>query len=72
MKKLMAHAASAAAQKTELTCPSFEMVKQEIERIMSDRHLTFRGALALVKREHRFRDLAGQLGFGASESEVAR
>ena len=71
MKKFMAHAASAAAQKTELTCPSFEMVKQEIERIMREQNLTLRRAIALAKRDHRFHDLAERLGFGASESEVA-
>ena len=71
MKKFMAHAASAAAQRTELTCPSFETVKQEIERIMRDQHLTFRGAIAFAKRGHRFRELAERLGFGANESEVA-
>ena len=63
-------AASAAVQKTELTCPSFETVKHEIERIMRDQHLTLRGAIALAKRDHRFRDLAERLGFGANESEV--
>jgi len=68
----MAHAASAAAQKTTMSCPSFETVKQEIERIMREQHLTLRGALTLVKRDHRFRDLAERLGFGASESGVAR
>ena len=64
-------AASAAAQKTELTCPSFETVKHEIERIMRDQHLTLRGAIALAKRDHRFRDLAERLGFGACGREVA-
>ena len=64
-------AASAAAQKTELTCPSFEAVRQEVERIMREQHLTLRGAIALAKRDHRFRELAEQLGFGANESEVA-
>ena len=64
-------AASAAAQKTTMSCPSFEMVKQEIERIMRDQHLTFRGAIALAKRDHRFRELAEQLGFGACGREVA-
>ena len=29
-------AATAAAQKTKISCPSFETVKQEIERIMRD------------------------------------
>ena len=71
MKKLMAHAVKAAAQKTKVSCPSFETVKQEVERIMREQHLTLRGALALVKREHRFRDLAERLGFGAREKEVA-
>jgi len=64
-------AVNAAAQKTKMTCPSFETVKQEIERIMRKRHLTLRGAIAFAKRGHRFRDLAERLGFGASESEVA-
>ena len=71
MKKFMAHAASAAAQRTELACPSFETVKHEIECIMRDQHLTFRGAIALAKRDHRFRELAEQLGFGACGREVA-
>ena len=71
MKKTMAYAANAAAQKTKISCPSFETVKQEIERIMRDQHLTFRGAIALVKRDHRFHDLAERLGFGTSESDVA-
>ena len=73
MKKLMAHAVGAALQttKAKVTCPSFETVKQEIERTMREQCLTFRGALALVKRDHRFRDLAERLGFGANESEVA-
>ena len=64
-------AASAAAQKTELTCPSFDTVKHEIERIMRDQHLTLRGAIALAKRDHRFRELAEQLGFVACGREVA-
>ena len=64
-------AANAAEQKTKISCLSFEMVKQEIERIMREEHLTLRGAIALAKRDHRFRDLAERLGFGASESEVA-
>ena len=72
MKKLMAHAVKAAAQKTKVSCPSFETVKQEIERIMREQHLTLRGAIAFAKRDHRFRDLAERLGFGACESEVAR
>ena len=72
MKKLMAHAASAAAQKTELTCPSFAAVRQEVERIMREQHLTLRGALLLVKRVHRFRELAELLGFGACGREVVR
>ena len=71
MKRLMAHAASAAAQATKMSCPSFETVKHEIERIMRDQHLTFRGAIAFAKRGHRFRELAERLGFGANESEVA-
>ena len=71
MKKLMAHAANAAAHKTKISCPSFAAVKQEIEHIMRDQHLTFRGAIAFAKRDHRFRDLAEQLGFGACASEVA-
>ena len=69
MKKLMAHAANAAAQKTKISCPSFETVKQEIECIMRDQHLTLRGAIAFAKRDHRVRDFAEQLGFG--ENEVA-
>ena len=69
MKKLMVHAANAAAQKTKISCPSFETVKQEIECIMRDQHLTLRGAIAFAKRDHRFRDFAEQLGFG--ENEVA-
>lgn len=64
-------AASAATQKTTMSCPSFETVKHEIERIMRDQHLTFRGAIALAKRDHRFRELAEQLGFGACGREVA-
>ena len=71
MKKLMVHAVTSAVHKTKISCPSFETVKQEIERIMRDQHLTFRGAIALVKRDHRFHDLAERLGFGTSESEVA-
>ena len=71
MKRLMAHAASAAAQATKMSCPSFETVKHEIERIMRYQHLTLRGAIALAKRGHRFRELAERLGFGANESEVA-
>lgn len=63
--------ANATAQKTEISCPSFEAVKQEIERIMREQHLTLRGALLLVRRDHRFRELAERLGFGANESEVA-
>ena len=70
MKRLMAHAASAAAQATKMSCPSFETVKHEIERIMRDQHLTLRGALMLVKRDHRLRDLAERLGFGACGKEV--
>ena len=69
MKKNMAYAANAVAQKTKISCPSFETVKQEIECIMRDQHLTLRGAIAFAKRDHRFRDFAEQLGFG--ESEVA-
>ena len=57
-------AATAAAQKTKISCPSFETVKQEIERIMRDQHLGFRGAIALARRDHRFRDLAICIGFG--------
>ena len=64
-------AASAAAQKTKVSCPSFEAVRQEVERIMRDQHLTLRGAIAVAKRSHRFRDLAEQLGFGACGREVA-
>jgi hypothetical protein len=71
MKKLMVHAVTSAVHKTKISCPSFETVKHEIERIMRDQHLTFRGAIALAKRDHRFRELAEQLGFGACESEVA-
>ena len=65
-------AATAAAQKTKISCPSFEMVKQEIERIMREQNLTLRGAIAFAKRDHRFRDLAERLGFGAIEKGVAR
>jgi len=64
-------AAIAAAQKTTISCPSFEMVKQEIERIMREQHLTLRGAIALAKRDHRFCGLAERLGFDTCESEVA-
>ena len=64
-------AASAAAQKTKISCPSFETVKQEIERIMRDQHLGFRGAIALARRDHRFRDLGERLGFGACGREMA-
>lgn len=64
-------AAIAAAQKTELTCPSFAAVRQEVESIMREQHLTLRGALLLVRRDHRFRELAERLGFGACEKEVA-
>ena len=71
MKKLMARVATTGARKTKISCPSFETVKQEVERIMREQHLTLRGAIAMVKREHRFRDLAERLGFGANESEVA-
>ena len=65
-------AANAAEHKAKISCPSFEMVKQEIERIMREQNLTLRRAIALAKRDHRFRDLAERLGFGASESGVAR
>ena len=71
MKRLMAHAASATAQATKMSCPSFEVVRQEVERIMREEHLTLRGAIALAKRDHRFRELAEQLGFGACGREVA-
>ena len=71
MKKLMAHAASAAAQATKMSCPSFEVVRQEVERIMREEHLTLRGAIALAKRDHRFCGLAERLGFGACGKEVA-
>ena len=64
-------AANAAERKAKISCPSFETVKQEIERIMRDQHLTFRGAIAFAKRGHRFRELAERLGFGVNESEVA-
>ncbi|MBQ3808867.1 MAG: hypothetical protein II840_13035 [Kiritimatiellae bacterium] len=64
-------AANAGKQKTKMTCPSFETVRQEIKRIMRDQHLTFRGAIAFAKRDHRFRDLAERLGFGVSEKGVA-
>ena len=70
-KETIAANANAGKQKTKMTCPSFETVKQEIERIMREQHLTLRGAIAFAKRDHRFRDLDEQLGFGASESEVA-
>ncbi len=65
-------AANAVTHQTKISCTSFETVKQEVERIMREQHLTLRGALALVKREHRFRDLAERLGFGATEKGVAR
>ena len=65
-------AANAAEHKAKISCPSFEAVRQEVERIMRDQHLTFRGAIALAKRDHRFRELAEQLGFGAIEKGVAR
>ena len=65
-------AANAAEQKTKISCPSFEAVRQEVERIMREQHLTLRGAIAVAKRSHRFRDLAERLGFGATESEVVR
>ena len=71
MKKLMARVATTGARKTKISCPSFAAVKQEVKRIMRDQHLTFRGAIALAKRDHRFRELAERLGFGANESEVA-
>ena len=64
-------AANAVTHQTKVSCPSFETVKHEIERIMRDQHLTFRGAIALAKRDHRFRELAEQLGFGACGREVA-
>jgi len=64
-------AANAASQKTKMSCPSFEAVRQEVESIMREQHLTLRGALLLVRRDHRFRELAERLGFGANESEVA-
>ena len=64
-------AGNAAEHKAKISCPSFETVKHEIERIMRDQHLTFRGAIALAKRDHRFRELAEQLGFGACGKEVA-
>ena len=71
MKKFMVHAVTSAVYKTKISCPSFGAVRQEVERIMRDQHLTLRGAIALAKRDHRFRELAEQLGFGANESEVA-
>ena len=64
-------AANAAAQKTKMSCPSFEAVRQEVERIMREEHLSLRRTIALAKRDHRFRDLAERLGFGASEKGVA-
>jgi hypothetical protein len=64
-------AANAAEHKAKISCPSFETVKQEVERIMRDQHLGFRGAIALARRDHRFRDLAERLGFGACGREVA-
>ena len=64
-------AGNAAEHKAKISCPSFETVKHEIERIMRDQHLTFRGAIALAKRDHRFRELTEQLGFGACGREVA-
>ena len=70
MKKLMVHAVTSAVHKTKVSCPSFEMVKQEIERIMREQNLTLRRAIALAKRDHRYHDLAERLGFGANESEV--
>ena len=67
MRMRRAHAATTAEQEVKISCPSFDAVKQEVERIMREQQLTFRGALMLVKRDHRFRDLAECLGFGASE-----
>ena len=72
MKKLMVHAVTSAVHKTKISCPSFETVKQESERIMREQNLTLRGAIALAKRDRRFRELAERLGFGASEKGVAR
>ena len=71
MKKLMAHAVTSAVHKTKISCPSFAAVRQEVESIMREQHLTLRGALLLVRRDHRFRELAERLGFVASEKEVA-
>ena len=51
--------------------PGHADFSSEVERIMREQHLTLRGAIALAKRDHRFRELAEQLGFGANESEVA-
>ena len=71
MKKLMAHVATAAISRTQISCPSFEMVRRNVERVMREQHLSFRRALEVVKRDRNIRDLVERLGFGASESEVA-
>ena len=65
-------AGNAAEHKAKISCPSFEAVRQEVESIMREQHLTLRGALLLVRRDHRFRELAERLGFGAIEKGVAR
>lgn len=64
-------AGNAAEHKAKISCPSFEAVRQEVESIMREQHLTLRGALLLVRRDHRFRELTERLGFGTNESEVA-
>ncbi len=71
MKKLMAHAATAAICRTQISCPSFEMVRCDVERVMQEQRLSFRSALEVVKRDRNIRDLAIRLGFDSSESEVA-
>ena len=71
MNKLMVHAATAANCRVQISCPSFEMVRCSVERIMREQHLPFRRALEVVKRDRNIRDLAERLGFGCTNGEVA-
>ena len=71
MKKLMAHAVTAANCRVQISCPSFEMVRCSVERIMREQHLPFRRALEVVKRDRNIHNLAERLGFGYANGEVA-
>ena len=63
MKQLMAHAATAANCRVQISGPSFEMVRCYVERIMREQHLSLRRALAVVKRDRNIRNIAERLGF---------